>query len=330
METTPAAAVRSMLAAAGIAVPATGLALVALSGGVSCDVWRVDAGGRPLCVVKRALPRLRVSAEWLAPVHRTGTEVRWLHEVRRLAPALVPEVIAEDRRRHMFAMRWLPPAGFPVWKDELFAGRIDVAFAAAVGSALARVHRETANRADIAAAFDTMADFEALRIDPFLRFTAARHPEAAARLLALADGLSCARSALVHGDVSPKNILAGAGGPVFLDAECAVCGDPAFDIAFCTSHLLLKMVHLRQWAAELRQAASALAEAWLSGADLAGRHSMSRRAGDLAAALLLARVDGKSPAPYLAEDERLHVRKAALALLGGEALPLPQLVAVWK
>ena len=32
---------------------------------------------------------------------------------------------------------------------------------------------------------------------------------------------------LVHGDVSPKNILCGPAGPVFLDAECAWWGDEA-------------------------------------------------------------------------------------------------------
>ena len=45
---------------------------------------------------------------------------------------------------------------------------------------------------------------------------------------------------VVHGDISPKNILLGARGPVFLDAECAWFGDPAFDLAFCLNHLLLK------------------------------------------------------------------------------------------
>jgi len=44
----------------------------------------------------------------------------------------------------------------------------------------------------------------------------------------------------VHGDVSPKNILVGPKGPVLLDAECAWFGEPAFDLAFCLNHLLLK------------------------------------------------------------------------------------------
>ena len=34
--------------------------------------------------------------------------------------------------------------------------------------------------------------------------------------------------------------MLGPKGPVFLDAECAWYGDPAFDAAFCLKHLLLK------------------------------------------------------------------------------------------
>ena len=60
------------------------------------------------------------------------------------------------------------------------------------------------------------------------------------RLEALASPTLGTKRALVHGDVSPKNILHGPEGPVFLDAECAWYGDPAFDLAFCLNHLLLK------------------------------------------------------------------------------------------
>src|SRR3546814_5894121 len=84
--------------------------------------------------------------------------------------------------------------------------------------------------------------FRALRVDPFLLYVARHDSELAPALTALADDLASRKSALVHGDVSPKNILVSASGPVFLDAECAVYGDPAFDLAFCTTHLLLKSV----------------------------------------------------------------------------------------
>ncbi len=58
--------------------------------------------------------------------------------------------------------------------------------------------------------------------------------------MVLSAGTLAAKIALVHGDVSPKKVPAGPRGPVFLDAECAWYGDPAFDLAFCLNHLLLK------------------------------------------------------------------------------------------
>ena len=78
-------------------------------------------------------------------------------------------------------------------------------------------------------------------------------------LRALAERTAQTRIALVHGDVSPKNILVGPDAPVLLDAECAWYGDPAFDIAFCLNHLLLKAVLLPHHLDELMQAFEALA-----------------------------------------------------------------------
>ena len=74
----------------------------------------------------------------------------------------------------------------------------------------------------------------------------------AAALHALVETTRTTKRALVHGDVSPKNILAGPHGPVFLDAECAWWGDPAFDLAFCLNHLLLKCL----WTAGRRRRTS--------------------------------------------------------------------------
>lgn len=324
------AAVRALLANAGLLPAGAGVVLTPLAGGVSCDVWRVDSGGRPVCVVKRALAQLRVAADWFAPVERTESEVRWLRAANAILPHVAPRILAADADTHIFAMEYLPPADHPVWKDELFAGRADVAFAAAVGRDLALVHGATAGRADIAADFDTGALFADLRIDPFLRHVAGKHPAVAPRLGQLADALAAARIALVHGDASPKNILMGPSGPVILDAECAVYGDPAFDAAFCLTHLLLKTVHLRGISAEVRQSAQALAEAYLAGVDWEPRAQISRRISDLTAALLLARIDGKSPAGYLTDaNEQALIRNAALSRLAQPPALLPDLIGQW-
>jgi aminoglycoside phosphotransferase (APT) family kinase protein len=294
------AALRDM----GFAAPR---AMQALGGGVSCDVFLVElADGRRICV-KRALPKLRVAADWFAPAERAEAEVAWIAVVAALDRRWVPKVLGEDKPRHVFAMEYLP---YPVWKSELAEGRVNVGFAAAVGAALARIHAVRG----IADRFANGAQFHALRIEPYLLTTAGRHPDVAARIRAIAEGVASSRIALMHGDVSPKNILCSPDGPVFLDAECACWGDPAFDLAFCLNHLLLKAVWHPRDAAALFESFKALTSAYAPDA------ALDRRAAALLAAFLLARIDGKSPVEYLIGDEekRDFVRKHAKALLARE------------
>lgn len=296
-----------------------------LTGGVSCDVWKVETPTGPI-VVKRPLAQLRVAAEWRAPVERGQSEVRWLKRARGVDARLAPEVLAELPTGHAFAMRFLP--GCPVWKDELVAGRVDPGFAAAVGRGIAAVHAATAHNDADRDAFPNDDMFRALRIDPFLLYVAGHDAELAPHLRALADDLAGRKIALVHGDVSPKNILVSADGPVILDAECAVYGDPAFDLAFCTTHLLLKAVWLDD--ARLTEAATALVAAYRAGIDWEDPADLLLRAGQLTAALLLARVEGKSPAPYLTDPEHQRiVREQARALIAAPS-PIDTLVTHWK
>lgn len=299
--------------------------LVPLTGGVSCDVWKVETPSGPV-VVKRPLPKLRVAADWEAPVERGTAEVRWLRRARGVDPALVPEVLAEFPESHAFVLRFIP--GCPVWKDELIAGRVDADFAGAVGKGIAAVHAATAGSEADRAAFPNAALFMALRIDPFLLHVARKHADLSAPLTALAEELDSSRIALVHGDVSPKNILVAPQGPVILDAECATYGDPAFDLAFCTTHLLLKTVWLDNPA--LGRAAVALVSGYAAGIDWEAPAALLARAGRLTAALLLARVEGKSPAPYLTSDHhKTIVRDRARALLLAPQ-GLDDLVAHWQ
>lgn len=296
-----------------------------LAGGVSCDVWKVDTPRGPI-VVKQPLGKLRVEADWEAPVERSENEVRWLQRARSVDQHLAPEVLAEFRTEHAFVLRYLDNC--PVWKDELTAGRVGMDFAAAVGRSIASVHGATADSAIDQRAFPSDAMFRALRVDPFILHVARTDLALAPILNAIADDLVSRRTALVHGDVSPKNILVGPDGPVFLDAECAVYGDPAFDLAFCITHLLLKAVWLGD--PRLQEAATALVLAYLDAITWEDAAGLLQRAGRLAAALLLARVEGKSPAPYLTDPvHRAIVRDQARALLLSES-PIDALVADWK
>jgi aminoglycoside phosphotransferase (APT) family kinase protein len=296
-----------------------------LTGGVSSEIWRVDLRSGALCV-KRACPTLRVAAHWEVPVERNAFEVAWLEVAAGIDPTCVPRLRGHDAAAGLFMMDFLDPADHKLWKAELRDGRADPDVAAAVGARLVRIHAATAHDAATARRFATDSLFHALRLAPYLEAAAAQHPEAATALHALVQVTASTREALVHGDVSPKNILIGPAGPVFLDAECAWYGDPAFDLAFCLNHLLLKCLWAPTARLALLRCFDALCEAYSRGVSWCDWPLLDARAARLLPGLLLARVDGKSPVEYLTDEAQKNiVRRAALALL---AAPLPTLAGV--
>jgi hypothetical protein len=315
----------------GLAGAASSLRGTPLAGGVSSDIWRIDVPGRSLCV-KRALPKLRVGADWFAPVSRNRYEWEWLRLAAGIVPDAVPQPVAHDPELGLFAMEFLPPAEYPLWKRQLLDGHVDVDTAARVGVLLATLQNATAGRADVARAFDSTENFHALRLDPYLLATAARHPDLAATLHDLARRTAAGRIALVHGDVSPKNILVGPRGPVLLDAECAWYGDPAFDIAFCLNHLLLKALLLPQHAAALMQAFDTLAGRYFAAVRFEAPAALEARAAALLPALALARIDGKSPVEYLVGKPELQdlARRTARPLIVQPAAAMATIARRWR
>ena len=300
---------------------------VALSGGVSSDIWRIELRTGPVCL-KRALPRLRVEQLWEVPVERNRYERMWMETANAVIPGVAPRVLAADDSG-CFAMQLLE--GYPLWKTELAAGRADREFAAKVGNCLARIHAATAGDRDCAAKFDTDANFHAIRLEPYLLAAGKVHASLEKYLKELSARTVQTRLALVHGDVSPKNILIGPAGPVFLDAECAWYGDPAFDLAFCLNHLLLKGLWVPVRRKAFLQCYDVLAEAYLAGVAWEPRAAIEMRAASLLPGLLLARVDGKSPVEYLTSDaDRDFVREIAGRFLRSPPATLGELRDAWR
>jgi aminoglycoside phosphotransferase (APT) family kinase protein len=323
----------------------------ALAGGVSSDIYRVDLAAGPVCV-KRALPQLKVSAVWEAPVERNRWEVAWMRTAAAIVPQFVPRVLADDAESRAFAMEFLAPEGHPVWKAQLRDGTIEVSTAAEVARRIVAVHRTTAGDAEVARRFATDAIFHSIRLEPYLLATARRHPDCAGALERLAEVTAANKLALVHGDVSPKNILVQnrgrtpnpaetktgvrpqegrGGGPILLDAECAWYGDPAFDLAFCLNHMLLKCLWRPQWRDEYLGCFDALAANYLAGVDWEATDAIEARVARLLPGLFLGRVDGKSPAEYLAEErDKDRVRRVARALLLDPAQKLGAVRDAWR
>ena len=303
--------------------------LTQLRGGVSSRIVRADTQQGSFCV-KQALPKLKVAADWLAPVERSATEVEWLKVASRLAPGAVPQVRGVDRTSFAFAMDYLEPCSYPVWKEQLRVGKIDEKFAGDVARLLVAIHRGTAGDQAVAAAFSNDAAFHSLRLDPYLGATALAHPDLAGPLERLIEVTAAEKRALVHGDVSPKNILAGPAGPVLLDAECAWYGDPAFDLAFCLNHLLLKCLDRARWAPAFLRCFDSLSETYLAGVGWEPAQALEKRAAALLPGLLLARIDGKSPVEYLPGDtERELVRKFARPRVAAPPSTLAAIRTAW-
>lgn len=325
----PRAALLAFLAKSGLVPPGTAPTMTPLAGGVSSDIWRVEAGGRVVCV-KRALARLKVAQVWEAPVERNAYEAAWMRFAGASVPGAAPEILAEDPGFRALAMEYLAPETHPLWKAELRAGRADPGFAAAVGRALAAIHAASAGRADIAAAFPTDSIFHAIRLEPYLLATGRAHPDLAPALAETVRVTAATKRALVHGDVSPKNILVGPRGPVFLDAECAWYGDPAFDLAFCLNHMLLKCLWTPRATAGFLACFDALAAAYLSGVAWENPAALEARAARLLPGLFLARIDGKSPVEYvtLARDKD-RVRSVARPLIAAPPETLAPIRAAW-
>jgi aminoglycoside phosphotransferase (APT) family kinase protein len=319
-----------ILADAGLMENTADVELEAMTGGVSSEIWKVKANGAAFCV-KRALDRLKVEAEWLAPVERSRYEVRWYRIAGEVAPGSAPRVRYHDDERMFFVMDYLEPDRYELWKEKLRQGRAQTRDAESVGRTLARIHAATAGDPGVAAQFPRTDIFHDIRLEPYLLATAARHPDLRTSLEGLARTTAETRLTMIHGDVSPKNILIGPDGPVFLDAECACIGDPAFDLAFCLNHMLLKCLWNPPARDKYLACFQAMTEAYVRAVSWENPDTLESRTAALLPALFLARVDGKSPVEYISdESDRGRVRSCARTLLQSTPSRLDEISLAWR
>lgn len=287
-----------------------------LAGGVSNDVVIARAGSAAY-VVKRALPRLRVAEVWEASAERSFTEASALRWAKSVIPDAVPAVDAVDRSHNVIVVE-LAPTRYANWKEQLLAGGVRPELGTRLGGLLGEWHVASHRDDGVRAEFDDQEAFAQLRVSPFYRVTAERNPEVGPAILGLAEKMSRTRTALVHGDFSPKNILVDAAPSVGLwviDWEVAHTGDPVFDVAFLLHHLVCKRIARPDRDAEL----GATAKEFLSAYEHRTRHVIGpvdqRYLLAHTAALVLARVDGKSPVDYFSADQRDAARRLAITTL---------------
>jgi aminoglycoside phosphotransferase (APT) family kinase protein len=291
-----------------------------LGGGVSNIVllvgWTDSSGAARRWVVKQSLDKLRVKDEWRSDRERIFREAE---AIRALRPALgdsaLPEVVDVDREKFAFIMT-AAPAGSVVWKEALLQGSVDLGVARGAGVLLALLINTSRRDLQLRNRFPDRQVFDQLRVDPYYRTTAARHPDVAPALRSLIEDSWNVRTALVHGDYSPKNMLVREGNIFLIDFEVVHWGDPAFDAGFLLNHLFLKALYQPQFASSYFEAVrefSRALESQLEGEPWADFEVLTLRH---LGGLMLARIDGKSPVEYIREEgTKNRVRSVAKRIL---------------
>lgn len=289
-----------------------------LAGGVSNKTVLVERIGGEAWVLKQALPKLRVKADWFSDPARIRREALALQWLPRLAPpGSITPLVFEEPEQFLLAMRAVPQP-HENWKSVLLSGRgLRPRHVRQFGAIIGTIHRKAwERRQELEPLFADRSFFESLRVEPYYAYTAAQTPQAAPFLHALIEATRATRRTLVHGDYSPKNILVPRGGRlVLLDHEVIHWGDPAFDVGFALTHLLSKAHHLPAYRDAFADAAILFWQTYLdSVGDVPWRSKLEVSAVAHTLGCLLARVAGRSPLEYLLADARNRQLAAAIEL----------------
>ncbi len=283
-----------------------------LGWGVSNIVLRIDREARDDWVIKQSRPQLRTDVPWFSRVDRIHREADVIRALQPLLPAgAVPRLLIENRTNYWFAMQAVDP-NHAVWKQQLLDGQVDANVAATLGTYLATIHRETALSPESTSNLTDRTVFNELRTDPFYRHLAEKIDDVRPALETLIDEMTATPVCLVLGDFSPKNILITSTGIALVDFETGHRGDPAFDLGFFLSHLLLKTIlHSDRfdeyaaltnnfWKSYLASLQSLVAPAFMP-------RDLQRRTFSHLGGCMWSRIDATSPVDYLPDERQKNI-----------------------
>jgi tRNA A-37 threonylcarbamoyl transferase component Bud32 len=260
--------------------------VTALASSPAARVYRVDLGWGSLCV-KRHVSHDPSDARALM-AERVSAETAWLKVASGVVPGTAPAVLGAFPAGGVFAMEYLDGDDFASWQSRLAAGKVEPWVAAELGHLIGRLHAASANSAVVRERFVSLATFRALALAPRFDAAARARSDCEPRLAALAGGLGARRIALLHGALSPDNVLVGPRGPVLIDADCAHSGDAVFDAATCLAALALRMVGHSQLRPDLAETYDAFQRSYLAHVTWEMPEHAEARAAALIPALLLA------------------------------------------
>ena len=270
-----------------------------LTGGVSNVVLAVQTESKDL-VLKQALAELKVATKWEADQRRAIVEAHAIETFHALSPEQVPALVDYDPEVFTLVLERVPHSA-TVWKSDLLEGVIYPEIGAKLGHTLATWHNFGRSSEVARKKFSEDLLFEQLRITPFYGTVAGKNPKLSPKIMSLVDELMSEKTTLVHGDFSPKNIMIGQERDVYiLDYEVTHTGNPVFDLAFLTGHLLCKYFREQNPGkrASLRQTAQDFMKAYDEQSEVAHSPTLAWHT----ALIALARVEGTSLVHYLDES----------------------------
>ncbi len=303
-----------------------------LLGGVSNRVlFVVFSGHKKPWVLKQAREQLAVEQPWFCSVTRVLREMDVLQISNRMlagksnglqCQSVVPEILFEDRANYVYAMTAMRGQARE-WKQDLLAGELDPEIFESVGWLLGTLHSGSWEDSTITEQIGDQRFFEELRVDPYYRQIARVHPTLQTAIDGLVSDLAGHRHCLVHGDFSPKNMLVDDTDVtrlMLLDFEVGHFGDPAFDLGFFLTHLVIKSIRDSARAVQYAKMAQVFIQAYqrvmLPRVNAAVVAEIERRGCTNLGACLVARVDGKSPVEYLSDSGKQEtVRQLGKRLL---------------
>lgn len=306
-----------------------------LDAGIMNYVYRVETPTRTW-YLKQALPQVKQH-------ERLGADLAGVSPARIAAEARALTLLASSpAATHFPRLAWYDAENNILWTEEvgrgaeslhgaLVEGRCSITAAEHAGRLLGEMHQlDTAEQPLWPNEEEDQANWAR-----FLRMRttgvlagAELPPEAEAATHALhQEGSRWTRTGMLsHLDAAPKNLLVHPDGTpgALLDFELgAARSDPAYDPGFLVGHYLLMGENRPEIRGAARQAARAVAERYLTvtdGVDTAWGERLARYAG----LVMLYRLYGSSPAPYLSPERYSAIRAEGLRVLLAGALPEPE------
>ena len=283
-------------------------------GGVSCTVCFVYSGDKQL-IVKQGLEQLKVKETWLCDPNRMNTEQESNRIYHNLMPDCAPRVYDYDDENCIY-WREAVPESWDMWKTDLMAGKLNFNSASKVITTLAIVHNHCAENPEVREKFKDKDIFYHLRVSPYIEFILQKHPQLNDFAQPIIRLLMDSEITLIHGDFSPKNIMTDSDKISIMDYEVAHYGHPAFDLAFFSNHFILKAIKNKAWAASYLNMMEYMMDIYFSTVNFMPADELEKAYIQLLSLLMIARVDGKSPAEYIIEEsDKQLVRDCAFAIV---------------